>query len=145
MVGERGKRFRPGAEVIALVGQVGLFAEDARQHAALQPALADARVEHRRFAARIRADDEDRVRLVDARDRRIEQIGRAAEFRMQLRTVLAAVDVRRAELGRTGALSANISSTVARSPTIAPIRDGDVALTLPAIAPKASAQLAGLS
>ena len=31
------------------------------------------------------------------------------------------------------AFSANISSTVARSPTIAPIRDGDAALTLPAI------------
>ena len=44
-------------------------ADDADQAIALQPALADARVEHRRFEARIGADDHDRVGLVDAGDR----------------------------------------------------------------------------
>ena len=42
-------------------------------------------------------------------------------------------------------LSANISSTVARSPTIAPIRFGDAALTLAAIAAKAWLQLTDVS
>src|SRR5579871_4818831 len=40
--------------------------------------------------------------------------------------------------------SANISSTLARSPAIAPIRAGEVTFTFAAIAAKASAQLADL-
>ena len=42
-------------------------------------------------------------------------------------------------------LRANISSTVARSPTIAPIRAGSIAFTRAATAAKASLQLAALS
>ena len=99
MVGEGGERFRPGAEVVVFVGEVGHFADEPGQHAAPEPALTNARVEHRRFVARIRTDDEDRVGLVDSRDRRIEDVGRAAEFRMELRTILATVDVGRAEPG----------------------------------------------
>ena len=76
MLGEGGERFRAGAEIDVSVSQIGLFADDADQAVALQPALADAGVEHRRFAARVRADDHDRVGLVDAGDRRIEEIGR---------------------------------------------------------------------
>ena len=37
---------------------------------AVQPALADARVQHRRLAARVGADQQDRVGLLDAGDRR---------------------------------------------------------------------------
>ena len=98
MLGEGGERLRAGAEIIVAVGQVGLLADDADQAIALQPALADAGVEHRRFEARIRADDHDRVGLVDAGDRRIEQIGGAAELRIELGAVLAAIDARGAEL-----------------------------------------------
>ena len=42
-------------------------------------------------------------------------------------------------------LRANISSTVARSPTIAPILEGGAIFTLAAITSNASRQLAGLS
>ena len=98
MLGDLSQRLRPRAEMIVVIGQIGLLADDADQHAAFQPALADARVEHRGFAARVRADDDDGIGLVDARDGRVEKIGRAAEFRIQLRAVLAAIDVGRAEL-----------------------------------------------
>ncbi len=64
----------------------------------LTPALEDAGVEHRRLVARIGADQEDGVGLVDACDGGIEQIGGAAERRIELRAVLAAIDVGRAEL-----------------------------------------------
>src|SRR6516162_7530466 len=98
MVSECGKGFWPGAEVIIFVSEVALLADEPRQHASAEPALADARVEHCSFVARIRADDEDCVRPVNANDRRIEEVGPSAEFRMELRTVLATINVGRAEL-----------------------------------------------
>ena len=99
MVGECGKRFGRRAKVIVFEGEVGHFANEPRQHAAAEPSLTDACIEHRRFVARIRADDENRVRLVDAGNRRIEKVGRTSKLRMELRTILAAVDVGRTELG----------------------------------------------
>src|SRR5882672_4667965 len=61
------------------------------------PALADARVEHRRLAARIGAHDQQRVRLLDAGDGGVEQIGRPAPFRVERLALLAAIEILRAE------------------------------------------------
>ena len=66
------RRFRARAEIVVGVGEIGLFAIDADQDIALEIALADAGIEHRRFSPRVRADQHDRVGLVDPRDRGIE-------------------------------------------------------------------------
>ena len=87
---------RPGS---CAVGQIGLWADDAYRRAAPEPTLADPRVEDRRLVARVRADDENRVSLIDAGDGRVEKIGRAAKLGVQFRAVLTAVDIGRAELG----------------------------------------------
>ena len=97
MIDEGGERVRPGAEIIVFVGQVGLLADDADQAIALEPALADAGVEHRRLDARVRADNHDRVGFVDAGDSRIEQVAGAAELGIELRAVLAAIEIGDAE------------------------------------------------
>ena len=73
---------RPGAEVIIVISKVGLLADQAEQHIALEETLADAGVEHGCFAPRIDADQHDGVGVVDAGDGRIEQIAGAAEYRM---------------------------------------------------------------
>ena len=60
----RGPPARPGrAQVVVVVGQVGLLADDADSQRAGQPALADAGVQHRRFEARIGPDQQDGVGL----------------------------------------------------------------------------------
>ena len=43
------ERLRPGAEIVVRIGEVGLLADQPDREAAVAPALADARVEHRRF------------------------------------------------------------------------------------------------
>ena len=88
---------RPGAEIVDRIGQVDLLADQADPHAALAPAAPNARVEHRRLAARIRADEQDDVGVVDAGDGRVEDVARPAALRVELGAVLAAIEMRRAE------------------------------------------------
>ena len=76
--GEIAERVRARAEIIVAVGQIGLGADHADLELAAAPALADARVENGRFLARVRAHDQQRVRLLDAGDGRIENVGGAA-------------------------------------------------------------------
>ena len=59
-------------------------------------ALQYARIDDGGFLARIGADEQDRIRFVDAGDGRVEQVG-AAMRGIELRAVLTAIDVRRAE------------------------------------------------
>ena len=80
------------ATIMIIVSEIGLFADEAEQKIAFEPTLADARVENGRFLARVRADDHQRIGLLDARDRRIEDVARAAEFGMKFRSVLPAID-----------------------------------------------------
>ena len=56
------------------------------------PALADARIQDRRFDPRVCADDQDRVGLLDAFDVGVEQIAGAAELRIELVPVLPAIE-----------------------------------------------------
>ena len=57
------------------------------------------RLEHRSLVARIGPDDQQRIGVLDALDRRIEEIGCPAERRIECRAVLPTVDMRRAEIG----------------------------------------------
>jgi hypothetical protein len=61
------------------------------------PALADAGVEHRGFIARVGADDQHRIGLLDAFDGRVEDVAGAAERRIECGAVLAAIGILRAE------------------------------------------------
>ena len=64
---------------------------------ALAPALTDARIENGRLEARIGADQQNDVRLIDALDGGIEHVARAPELRVQLAAVLTAIEVLRAQ------------------------------------------------
>src|SRR5690606_8538837 len=57
------------------------------------PALADAPIEHCRFDTRVRADEQDGIGLLDALYRRIEEVARAPERRIELRAVLTTVEI----------------------------------------------------
>ena len=99
-VGELGQSFGAGAEIVVSISEIGLDTDQADGQTALALAdpLEDAGIQHRRLVARIGADQQDGVGLLDAFDRRIEQIRRAAERRIELGAVLAAIDIGRAEL-----------------------------------------------
>ena len=99
-VGDLGQSLGAGAEIVVSISEIGLDTDqaDGQTALALADTLEDAGIQHRRLVARIGADQQDRVGLLDAFDRRVEQIGRAAERRIELGAVLAAIDIGRAEL-----------------------------------------------
>ena len=100
-VGDLGQGLGPRAEIVVSVSEIHILADQPDRDASLglARALEDAGVEHRRLVARIGADEQEGVGLVDAGDGRIEQIARAAERGIELGAVLAAIDIGRAELG----------------------------------------------
>src|SRR3974390_2826405 len=75
---EIGEALGPGADIAVGISQIGLLSDQPDREIAGAPALADARVEDRRLAARIGADDQQRIGLVDTGDGRIEQVARSA-------------------------------------------------------------------
>src|SRR3989337_4089766 len=99
-VGDLGQRLGAGAEIVVSIGEVFILADqgDGKLALALAGALQNTGSEHRRFMARIGADQKNRVGLIDAGDGGIEEVGGATESRIELGAVLAAIDVRRAEL-----------------------------------------------
>ncbi len=98
-VGDLGERLGAGAEIVVSIGEVFILADqaDGKLALALAGALQNTGIEHRRFMARIGADQKNRVGLIDAGDGGIEEVGGAAEGRIELGAVLAAIDVGRAE------------------------------------------------
>ena len=96
---ELGERVRAGAEIVVAVSQIDALADDADLEIAAQPALADAGVQDRGLAARVRADQQQRIRLLDPGDAGIEHVGGAAERRIEFRAVLAAIEIGTAERG----------------------------------------------
>ena len=86
-----------GAEELVGIGEIDPLADQPDREIAHAPALADAGVEHRGFPARIGADDQQRVGLLDAGDRRIEQVARPAPARIEPGAVLPAVEIGDAE------------------------------------------------
>jgi hypothetical protein len=91
------QRLRPSAEIIVAIGEIGALADQADRKGAHAPTLADARVEHGRFAARIGGDDEQCVRLIDSGDGGVEQVARPAPCWIEHRAVLPAVKIDDAE------------------------------------------------
>ena len=79
------------------IGQVGPLADQPDREIAGAPALADARIEHGRLVARIGADDQQRVGLLDAGDGGIEQVGRPAPLRVERGAILPAIEIADAE------------------------------------------------
>ncbi len=81
-----------GAQVVVVVGQVGVLADHADAQRAGQPALAQAGVQHRRFDARVGPDEQDtRRRPRCLAMRRVEQPA-FARTAAQRHAVLAAVE-----------------------------------------------------
>ena len=93
---QRAHHRRPGAKLLGRIGQVGLGADQTDRHAGGEPALADAGIQYRRFLARVAADDQQRIGVFDAGDAGVEAV-EVAPRHIQPRTVLAAVEVRRAQ------------------------------------------------
>ena len=96
--GEFTERIRACAEIVVIIGEIGLGADQADLELAGAPALADARVENGSLLARVGADDQERIGLLDPGNGRIEDPGRpsrlgikgvAALHRQIGRTVLA--------------------------------------------------------
>ena len=83
---------RAGAEILGLVGQVDALADHPDGHAGLQEALADAGVDHRRFPARVAADEQHGIGTLDAGDACIEEIAGPRAL-PDLGAVLTAVEV----------------------------------------------------
>ena len=81
------------------------------------PALAQARVDERRLPARVGADQQAGVGLLDAGDRRVEQIAGAARG-IEPGAVLAAVDVRASRAAAASSRTSTIVSQSTRSPTM---------------------------
>ena len=90
------QRLRTRAEVAVFIGQIGLFADQSDLGLAGQPRLAQAGVQQRRLGARIGADDQHGVGVLDPRQTRVEQPALPRTV-TQGRTVLAAVGVGRAQ------------------------------------------------
>ena len=124
-----GQRLRAGAEVLVGIGEVGRLADEADPDVALAPALADAGIEHRRFVARVGADDEDRVGLLDAGDGRVEDVGGAAERRHELAALAAAIEILHAERRHQLAGARRSPRRRRGRRRSAPIRSAVVALT----------------
>lgn len=87
------QRVGTAAEVIIAVAQFARLADHADRELAAAPALADAGVEDGGLEARIGADDQQRIGLVDARYGRVEQVACTAERRIECRPILATVEI----------------------------------------------------
>ena len=98
-VGDLGERLGARAEIVIGISEIDLGADqaDGNFRLGLTGPLENAGVEHRRFEARIGADQQNCIGLVDTFDGRVEQIDRAALRRIEFRAVLAAIDIGRAE------------------------------------------------
>src|SRR5262249_15585396 len=86
------ERLRTGAKIFVLIGKISPLADQTYGESTLQPALPDAGVQHRRFLARVRADDDEAIRLIDTGQAGIENIARAAGPRIKLYAIGAAVE-----------------------------------------------------
>ena len=74
------------------VGQIDAFADEGNRQSAGQPFFADTRIQDRRFATQVAADNQQRIGLVDAGDGGIEKVEFSARG-IERGAILAAVDV----------------------------------------------------
>ena len=114
------KRLRTGAQICGRVSRIDCWADDTDLQAAHQVALADAGITQAPLPARIGPNQQDRIGLFDAGDRRVEQVTRTGGG-IKNSAILAAVQVLGTEAS-TRSFSATIDSASARSPASAAIR-----------------------
>ncbi len=74
------ERIRARAEIVVIVSEIGLGADQADLELAGAPALADTRVEDGGFLARVGTDDQQRIGLLDPGNGRIEDPGRPSRL-----------------------------------------------------------------
>ena len=65
--GDIGQGFGAGAEIGMGIGKIRRLADQAHSERRHAPALADTNVEKRGFQARVRPDEQDRIRLLNTR------------------------------------------------------------------------------
>src|SRR5262245_32062460 len=87
------ERLRASTQVLVRVGQVSALADEPYR-AALAPALAEARVEHRRFEPGVGGDEQNPIGLLNPLNAAVKKVARPPTARIELGTVLAAVEVR---------------------------------------------------
>src|SRR4029078_10047550 len=92
-VAERGQALPTRAKIIIAICKVGFFADEADREIAGAPALADARVEDGSLPAGFLSDDQQRVRLFDPGNGRVEQVRRTTPFRIDRRAILTRIDI----------------------------------------------------
>src|SRR5262245_13229789 len=97
MLDKRRESVRTGTRIVVVVSEIDLLADDTERELPHTPTLADSGIEDRGVLARIGADDHDRVGIIDASNRRIEEIAGAAELGMQYAAILPRIDVLRTE------------------------------------------------
>ena len=80
------------AQMLHRIGEIRRRPDRANHNPARQLTLADPGIEHRRLAARIGADQEDRIRLFDPGDRAVEAVKIAARG-VDRGAILAAIEI----------------------------------------------------
>src|SRR5690606_20508446 len=91
------QRLGSRAKGFIVVAQIAELADHADRQRAGAETLADTGIEHRSLETRIGADDEDRIGILDPLDRRVEDIARATERRVERGAILTAIDIGRAK------------------------------------------------
>src|SRR5262249_39794132 len=79
------------------IRQIGALADEPDLEPGATPPLANARIEYRCFLARIGANDDQPVGVVDPRNGGIEQVAGASPFGIKRRAVLPAIEIDRAQ------------------------------------------------
>src|SRR5262249_15552641 len=87
------ERPRATPQLLVRSGQTGALA-DKPYRATLAPALAEARVEHRRFEPGVGGDEQNPIGLLNPPNAAVKKVARPPTARIELGTVLAAVEVR---------------------------------------------------
>ena len=95
--GDVRERLRPGAEVLVRVSEIGPLADQPDRQGAGAPTLADTRVENGCFASRVRANEQQGIRLLDSGNAGVEEIARPPPRRIEHRAVLPAIQIGHAE------------------------------------------------
>ena len=97
--GQIDQNLRVIAQIKCIKGPIGRGSQRGDLDATHPPALADAGIEHGGFLARIGPDDQNGIGLLDPDNGGVEHIRTTAPSRIDLRTVLTAINIDRADFG----------------------------------------------
>ena len=80
------------------IGQIFILSDNADWEITCNPTLSDTSIQNRRFMARVTADNQQRICIVNVGNTCIEQIICTHTIRRQLRTILTAIEIRTTKL-----------------------------------------------